>query len=152
MSRRPQDKGRVAETASLKYWNACAGQSAERIVKHGNHDQGDVSHMEAHGLQGLMEVKNHDHSPSDSELEEWRRQTEAERVNAGKDWAVLWYHRPRCNIEDHEARTFGRNWCDLTVDSYHAIAGIGRVPDEALARRWVTITIDECMRLVTGYI
>ena len=151
MPRRPQDKGRVAEVAALKYWNARTGQSAERIAKHGAKDEGDVAHLEAHGLEGLIEVKNYKSAPSDSELAEWRRQTEVERLNAGKAWAVLWYHRPRCNMEEHQSKTFGRNWCDLTVSSYHALSGLGELPDWcAVGGRWVTITVDECMRLVTG--
>ena len=151
MPRRPQDKGRVAEVASAKYWNARTGQSAERVVKHGSHDQGDVGHVYAHGMPGVIEVKNYDHQLSDGELAKFRKQTLDEQANAGKAWSVLWYHRPRCNIEDADAKTFGRNWCDLTIGSYHAIAGLPRLPDGCeVSGRWVTITVDECMRLVTG--
>lgn len=78
---RPKDKGTAAETMVVEYLRRTHWPHAERRALSGGKDKGDVT-----GTPGLAwEVK----AAKTQSVPAWLRETEAERVNAGADYATL---------------------------------------------------------------
>ena len=112
----------------------------------GAHDMGDLYGIYAHGLAGIAECKSYKRYGR-ADVEEWRRQTLAERDNADADFAVLVIHNPGCG-GDAKSPTMGRNRVDLTIGDLCNVS-VGMLclmaePDD----HWVTIDLDELARLI----
>lgn len=82
-------KGTAGETEVVKYLNAC-GLQAQRRALHGSKDQGDIEVCKDF-FKIILEVKSgkQTENPNRSQLEEWRRQTVAEGINAGMPAALV---------------------------------------------------------------
>lgn len=140
-------RGTSFETAVARWLRlALDEQTIERRALHGAHDMGDLYGIYAHGLAGIAECKNYKRYGR-ADVEEWRRQTLAERDNADADFAVLVIHKPGCG-GDANSPTMGSNRVDLTIgDLCNVSVGMRCLmaePDD----HWVTIDLDELARLI----
>lgn len=111
---------------------------------HGSADMGDLAHLFAHGFEGIVECKSYK-SWSASDLARWQGETAAERENAGADFALLVVRAPN--------RPIGRALCWCTMRDLARIAlpvmvnpGWEGDADE----RWVCVTLDEAIGLITA--
>lgn len=143
-----KSKGTRLETALVRYARGRTGdESIDRVALHGNSDMGDVGGLRARGRSGIAECKNYrittkKGTVAPSLLRRWQDETERERENSGSDFALLVIHRPGCSDRDHEAESFGRNWCWLTGASYEAITG------EPHEEGWFQSTVSEVFDLM----
>ena len=103
-------KGTEFESGFVRWWRRVTGdERAHRAALAGSADEGDVHGLYAHGCTGIAELKNYaDWKPSD--LVRWEAETEAERGNAGADFALLVVHRRGADSTGRSA-SFGTNWC-----------------------------------------
>lgn len=93
MSNPPRKKGTAAETAAVRWFRGNGFGHADRQPLRGGRDQGDLTLCP--GV--IAEIKSYrlpTGVPTRGQLDEWMRQTEAERVNAGASDAVLIVKRP----------------------------------------------------------
>lgn len=81
MSNPSKKKGTAAETKVVKFLRE-HGIDAKRVALNGSKDVGDI-HFKAKGSIRMLEVKAgvQAKAPSRSQLEEWMRQTDVERIN-----------------------------------------------------------------------
>lgn len=89
MSSPSKRRGTAVEVKVRDYMRFALGQPGiDRQPLRGTRDQGDLAGLVVHGFSAIVEVKaDRDMRPSD--LAEYRRQTLAERENAGADMGVL---------------------------------------------------------------
>ena len=147
MANMSKARGTSFETAVTRWLRLVLDEpTIERRALHGAHDMGDLYGIYAHGLAGIAECKNYKRYGR-ADVEEWRRQTLAERDNADADFAVLVIHKPGCG-GDAKSPTMGRNRVDLTIgDLCNVSVGMRCLmaePDD----HWVTIDLDELARLI----
>lgn len=147
MANMSKARGTSFETAVTRWLRLALDEpTIERRALHGAHDMGDLYGIYAHGLAGIAECKSYKRYGR-ADVEEWRRQTLAERDNADADFAVLIIHKPRCG-GDAKSPTMGRNRVDLTIgDLCNVSVGMRCLmaePDD----HWVTIDLDELARLI----
>lgn len=88
---KPKAIGTAAETAVVRAARRLGFPHAERVVLHGNLDQGDVRLTPGLTAGVVVEVKggNAARDASDLQILSWLDETEAERVNARADVAFL---------------------------------------------------------------
>ena len=110
MSNPNGQKGTQAETAVATFLAGFFPQGAERRVKNGVNDRGDIW---VPGVNGVFEVKNH----SRLELGVWIAEAAVERGNAKADWAVVWHKR-------RGTTNPGRWYC--TLEGYDFMNLLGR--------------------------
>lgn len=91
MTNRSKAVGTSAESAVVRAARAHGFPHAERVVLHGNLDQGDVRLTPGLTAGCIVEVKGGQaaKTASDGQIEKWLAETERERVNAGADVAIL---------------------------------------------------------------
>ena len=140
-------RGTSFETAVARWLRLALDEpTIERRARHGAHDRGGRCGIVAHGRGGLGECQNYKRYGR-ADVEEWRRQTLAERDNADADFAVLVIHKPGCG-GDAKSPTMGLNRVDLTIgDLCNVSVGMRCLmaePDD----HWVTIELDELARLI----
>ena len=149
MANRSKARGTAWETAVARFLaRELDEDTVERRALHGAHDMGDLYGIFAHGLEGIAECKSHGRYCR-ADVDEWRRQTLAERDNADADFALLVIHEPGCGSEAGSP-TMGRNRVDFTVaDLCNISVGMRCLmaePDE----HWVTLDLAEAVRLMRG--
>ena len=147
MANMSKARGTSFETAVARWLRLALDEpTIERRALHGAHDMGDLYGIYAHGLAGIAECKSYKRYGR-ADVEEWRRQTLAERDNADADFAVLVIHKHGCG-GDAKSPTMGRNRVDLTIgDLCNVSVGMRCLmaePDD----HWVTIDLDELARLI----
>lgn len=147
MVNKSKARGTSFETAVARWLRLALDEpTIERRALHGAHDMGDLYGIYAHGLVGIAECKSYKRYGR-ADVEEWRRQTLAERDNADANFAVLVIHKPGCG-GDAKSPTMGRNRVDLTIgDLCNVSVGMRCLmaePDD----HWVTIDLDELARLI----
>lgn len=83
--------GTSAESAVVRAARGHGFPHAERVVLHGNLDQGDVRLTPGLTAGCIVEVKGGQtaKTASDGQIEKWLAETERERINAGADVAIL---------------------------------------------------------------
>lgn len=144
MVNKSKARGTSFETAVARWLRLALDEpTIERRALHGAHDMGDLYGIYAHGLAGIAECKNYKRYGR-ADVEEWRRQTLAERDNADADFGLLVIHSPGAG-----QKGFGRNRVDVTYRDLARISGIGEVPawaDEA----WVTLDLETAATLMRG--
>lgn len=96
MTNRPKQIGSAAEGAVVKAARTRGFPHAERVVLHGNADQGDIRLTPGLTAGVVLEVKGGEHArrASDQKVAKWLLETERERVNAGADIGLLVTARP----------------------------------------------------------
>lgn len=149
-----KNKGTRLESGLVRYLKAKTGDSfIHRSALHGNHDEGDVQGINAHGAFGIAEVKNvRELTPS--LLSKFELQTDIERGNANADFAFLFVHEPGCD-QTGTTKTFGRNSVYITVRDLATVTlclhadetpyRISRLLDDT----WVRLTLDDFVNLLT---
>lgn len=99
-----KERGTAVEVKVRDYLRAALGQPGiERQPPRGRRDAGDLAGLVAHGFSAIVEVKAN-RTVTRRELAEFRRQTLAERENAGADVGVLvvWrYSHPAADAIAH---------------------------------------------------
>ena len=143
MSNPPKKRGSEVERKVRDYLRVALDQpEIDRQPLRGGRDEGDLRGLVAHGFSAIVEVKaKRDMRPSD--LAEYRRQTLAERDNAGADAGVLvvWrYNHPAADAVTHVTlRDLTRLAPALSVD-----CGWGAWADSC----WVQMTLEELCSLI----
>ncbi|MFD2792565.1 hypothetical protein ACFS27_03290 [Promicromonospora vindobonensis] len=91
MTNKPKAIGTAAESAVVKAARRLGFPHAERVVLHGNLDQGDVRLTPGLTAGVVLEVKggNAARDASDLQILSWLDETETERRNAHADVAIL---------------------------------------------------------------
>lgn len=134
-------RGTDAENMVLRYLSESTGQQGiRRTAPHGAHDVGDLDGLDVHGHEAIVEVKAH-RSYGPSHLAEWRRQTLAERENAGADLALLVVKEYGGRVADSPTWLTIRDLA-LLVPGLLLEAGSGS--DEV----WVSMTLAQACELI----
>ena len=143
MSNPRKKRGTEVEVKVRDYMREALGQPGiERQPPRGTRDQGDLAGLTAHGFSCVVEVKaDRDMRPSD--LAEYRRQTLAERENAGADVGILVTWRYQHGAAEAVAH--------LTLRDLARVATVMRVNEGFLAEAdetWVSMTLAELCSLI----
>ena len=138
-----KDRGTKVETKVLAFLRAETGQpGVERQPPRGRRDQGDLAGLRVRGFDAVVEVKAHK-SVTRKALAEFRRQTLAERENAGAGVGILvtWrYTHGAAEATAHVTlRDLARVARPLRVNEGHM--------DEADGS-WVSMTLAELCALI----
>lgn len=139
-----KDRGTKIETKVRNFLRDALGQpDIDRQPQRGARDCGDLAGLVAHGFECVVEVKAHK-TVTRKALVEFRRQTLAERDNAGADVGILvvWrYNHPTPDAVAHVTlRDLARIAPMLSLD-----CGRAEWADE----RWVSMTLEElCLLLI----
>lgn len=142
---RSKKKGTEWESQARDFLRERLGQPRiERRALSGVRDKGDVYNLFAHGHEGVVECKDYKKwGPAD--LEKWKRQTMAERENAGADFALLFVHKKGVG----ESR-FGKNICYMQVRDLACVMG-GKVhAGESALGMWVRVSVEEACQMMMG--
>lgn len=138
-----KDRGTKIETKVRDFLRDALGQlGIDRQPPRGNRDCGDLSGLVAHGFECVVEVKAH-RTVTRRELAEFRRQTLAERENAGADAGVLVVWRYNHPAEDAIAHVTLRDLARLSRPL--------RVNDGYMGEAdgsWVQMTLGELCLLI----
>lgn len=146
MTNRPKDVGTAFETACARWLARRLGQRVERRALHGTKDEGDLGWLRSStGLDGIVECKagRQAEAAAPADVAEWRRQTDAERGNAGAGFALLVLKTRSVG----EAR-FGRTRCDVTLADLCRLFGMR--PCAASEAIWVTLDLETACCAVEG--
>lgn len=143
MSSPSKRRGTAVEVKVRDYMREALGQPGiDRQPPRGTRDQGDLAGLVAHGFSCVVEVKaDRDMRPSD--LAEYRRQTIAERENAGADVGILVTWRYQHGAAEAVAH--------LTLRDLARVATVLRVNEGFLAEAdgtWVSMTLAELCSLI----
>ena len=143
MSNPRKKRGTEVEVKVRDYMREVLGQPGiERQPPRGARDQGDLAGLTVHGFSAIVEVKaDRDMRPSD--LAEYRRQTVAERENAGADVGILVTWRYQHGAAEAVAH--------LTLRDLARVATVLRVNEGFLAEAdgtWVSMTLAELCSLI----
>lgn len=84
---RPKDIGTAAETAVVRWLRNNGWPQAERRALRGTDDAGDITGTI--GLAWEIKAGQAAHTASDQQIEQWMRETETERENAGAEFGFL---------------------------------------------------------------
>ena len=138
-----KDRGTKIETKVRDYLRVALDQpDIDRQPQRGVRDCGDLAGLVAHGFSAIVEVKAH-RTVTRKDVAEFRRQTLAERENAGADAGVLvvWrYNHPAADAAAHVTlRDLTRLAPALSVD-----CGWGAWADSC----WVQMTLEELCLLI----
>lgn len=140
---RSKDRGTKVETKVLGYLREALGQPGiDRQPLRGSRDQGDLSGLVAHGFDVVVEVKAHK-TVTSGLVAEFRRQTLAERENAGADAAVLVVWRYNHGAADATAHVTLRDLSRLAV-AVSVDEGFEADADGS----WVSMTLAELCALM----
>lgn len=96
-------KGTAAETRVVNYLLA-AGLRANRVVMKGNHDEGDIHIIGAHGcVSAILEVKGGKQTLNTSRKlrQDWLDETRVEAENAGMTHGFLVIARHGSSVQDY---------------------------------------------------
>ena len=141
---KPKSKGTAYETAVCRYMKgALQDLRIERRALHGAKDMGDLSHIYAHGHEGIAECKAHKQWGAKM-LSEWQDQTIDERDNADADFALLVVKVPNKNVS--------QSLCYVTIRDLTRIC-LGIEPScvcELYGESWVCMTLEEACGLMRG--
>lgn len=119
MPTRPKDKGTRFETALVNAFNDWVGeQVCERIVLHGNRDQGDIR-LDVDDLTICVEAKWRKSQTSPAVLQEFKRQTIIETHNSNSDGGLLILNKFRSGIMSSSVY--------MTKSTYLKINGADRI-------------------------
>lgn len=145
MSSPSKRRGTAVESKVRDYLREALGQPwIDRQPLRGSRDGGDLAGLSAHGFGAIVEVKAHE-VVKPSLLAEWRRQTLAERGNAGAGIGVLvvWrYNHPAADAAAHVTlRDLARLARPLRVNDGHMGEADGS---------WVSMTLAELCALING--
>lgn len=146
MANRSKAKGTAFETLCARWLRERLDDDRiDRRALSGAKDRGDLYGLYAHGWEGIAECKDY-RSCSDADLEEWQRQTEAERLNACADWALLIVHRKGCG-----AGRVGRNITYMTIRTLFYLTGAPPedVPDADVLDAYVATSLEQACRWIT---
>lgn len=138
-----KERGTAVEVKVRNYLRVALGQpEIDRQPLRGGRDEGDLAGLVAHGFGAIVEVKAN-RTVTRKELAEFRRQTLAERENAGADAGVLvvWrYNHPAADAIAHVTlRDLTRLAPALSVD-----CGWGAWADSC----WIQMTLEELCLLI----
>lgn len=103
-------KGSSFERLIADYLKAHGFPFADRRVKNGSKDRGDIGGVHAHGHPVVIEAKN----TTRTELGTWAGEAEAERVNDGALVGVVVHKR-------HGKGQAGEQWVTMTVQDFAAL-------------------------------
>ena len=140
---RAKERGTSIEVKVRDFLRVALGQPGiDRQPSRGRRDQGDLAGLVVRGFEAIVEVKAH-RTVTRSELAAFRRQTLAERENAGADVGILvvWrYNHPTADAVAHVTlRDLARLARPLRVNDGHM--------DEADGS-WVQMTLVELCALM----
>lgn len=136
---RSKDIGTRYETQVAREFNRRAGETvAERVVLHGNRDNGDLR-LTLPGHVLTVECKWNKRYPSHGKEMDFRKQTLDETEHAGTDAGVLVMNRYQNGIERHEC------WTQLWV--LDMLCGREYDPEQDL---WVMVRMGELCDLLFG--
>lgn len=140
---RAKERGTAVEVKVRDYLRVALDQPGiDRQPLRGGRDEGDLKGLVAHGFSAIVEVKAN-RTVTRKELEKFRRQTLAERDNAGADAGVLvvWrYSHPAADAIAHVTlRDLTRLAPELSID-----IGWWEWADEC----WVQMTLEELCLLI----
>lgn len=139
-----REKGTRFETEVVRYLReALEDERPERRALHGSRDMGDIAHVHAHGLEGIIECKAVK-SWGNKLLSEWQAQTEDECANADAAFALLVIKQPYRPVG--EALCFAR-LSDLCAIC-NAISPVGELPQ--LYDEWVCVLLMDACRMMRG--
>ena len=143
MSNPRKKRGTAVEVKVRDYLRAALGQPGiDRQPLRGGRDEGDLRGLVAHGYECVVEVKAK-RSVTRGLLAEYRRQTLAERENAGAGVGVLvvWrYNHPAADAVAHVTLR------DLSLIT--PLVDVWEFDGEA-DEKWVCMTLDELCSLMT---
>lgn len=143
MSNPRKKRGSAVEAKVRDYLREALGQPGiDRQPLRGSRDEGDLRGLVAHGFSAIVEVKAN-RTVTRRDLAEFRRQTLAERDNAGADVGVLVVWRYNHTAADAVAHVTLR---DLARLSRPLRVNDGRM-DEADGS-WVQMTLAELCALI----
>lgn len=101
---RAKERGTAVEVKVRNFLRVALGQpGVERQPPRGRRDAGDLAGLAVRGFEAIVEVKAH-RTVTRKSIAEWRRQTLAERENAGAGVGVLvvWrYNHPAADAVAH---------------------------------------------------
>lgn len=145
MANRSKAKGTAFETQVCRYLRERLGDDRiERRALHGSQDLGDLYGLVAHGWAGIVECKSYKQWGR-ADVLRWRDETEAERLNACADFALLVIHSKGVG----EKRT-GLNECHMTTRSHYYLLGIppAELPCPEVLDSWLSMTLAEACQLI----
>lgn len=132
---RAKAKGTKYESSLVKVLNDWSGgQVAERVVLHGNYDNGDLR-LTVDDLTICVEAKWRKSYPSEGDMLDFRAQTLAETGNSGADGGILVVNHYNQSVMRSEVWMCGGTWLAL-----NAVAGKlpGHTHDE---HDWLCMTL-----------
>ena len=141
---RAKERGTAVEVKVRNFLRVALGQPGiERQPPRGRRDAGDLAGLSVRGFECVVEVKAH-RTATRKDVAEWRRQTLAERENAGAGVGILvvWrYNHPAADAVAHVTlRDLARLSRPLRVNDGYM--------DEADGS-WVSMTLVELCELIT---
>lgn len=146
---RPKKKGTAFETCIVRYMqNALNDKRIERRSLSGAADRGDIYGVYAHGLEGIVECKNHK-KWSKADLRRWMQETLDECANADADFALLVVHKDRVG-----EKNAGQNLCYINILHFHKITGREEEPDipdwwyEGADAIWMMLSLEDACKLL----
>ena len=142
MTNRSKSTGTRFETQCARWLTERLGYPVERRALHGNRDVGDLAWLVgAGGARGIVECKAVK-AVTAANVGEWRRQTEAERENAGADFAWLVVKTANVGLQ-----RFERTRVDVQMRD---LVGMGLVADVPHGERWMSMDIETACVLIEG--
>lgn len=148
MANPSKKRGTAFETLFVAWMRDRLGDTRiERRAPHGSVDLGDVYGLYAHGSTGIAELKDY-RSWGLHDLDRWKRETLAERDNAGADWGLLVPKK-----YGFGEKTLGNLPVHVTYGDSLKVANISHVPNpfsEWAGGTWVSTTLEEFCRWMEG--